>query len=358
MEKLECKECGKVFEYNKMSSCRTQLKRHLIGEHRMSLEDYIVKYEYDGVHPKCPCGCGHDLKLKEGGKRWEFNKYYCDTCYGSLVRRGNEEILKQYKETHNTTFDIVKYYESNYDRKSYEEAFNLLKSKEFTLTDVSKSYKIDKRTLKKVWLALKITDANELTELLEYTKYKMPTQARLDCSFNDDDVMSWCYNLIRTFPCKYTANALKREYNKTHTDNPTQHSGTIIAKSLYKKYGDEIELYLAEGLHSTEEYRFYEILRFYINDYNIKLGKKFILENGYYIYYDIMIGSRLLIEYDSDGYFHRDEKIKEKDINKEQFAIDNGYKFLRLTKNDILDINTVIKIKNILENETCRSNIN
>ena len=349
MEKLICKECGKVFEYGKLSSCRSQLTRHLIEEHSMSIEDYVVKHEYNGIHPKCPCGCGHDLKLKTGGHRWEFNKYYSDTCYGSLVRKCNAEVLKNYNETHKNKFDIVKYYETHYDRKTYEEALGLLKSKEFTLTDISKTYKIDKRTLKKVWLALKLIDVNELTELLEYTKYKMPVQSKNDCAFNNDEIMSWCYNLIKTFPCKYTAHSLVREFNKAHKDNQTQHSGEVIVRGLRKVYGDEIEMYLAEGFHSSEEYKFYEILRFYLKDYSIKLGKKFILENGYYIYYDILVGSRLLIEYDSDGYFHKDEKAKEKDTNKEQFAIDNGYKFLRLTKNDILDINTVIKIKNILE---------
>ena len=235
MEKLICKECGKVFEYEKMSSCRAQLRRHLFEVHRMTVEDYIVKHEYNGIHPKCPCGCGHNLTLKEGGKRWEFNKYYSDTCYGSLVRQCNDEVRKHYEATHDrNSFDIVKYYESNYDRKTYEDAFNLLKSKQFTLSDVSQSYKIDKRTLKKVWLALKITDTEELTGLLEYTKYKMPVQSRLDCTANDDDIMSWCYNLIKTFPCKFTPHSLNKEYNKSHPDKQTSHSGELIARGLYE----------------------------------------------------------------------------------------------------------------------------
>lgn len=48
MEKLICKECGKVFEYEKMSSCRAQLRVHIEKEHNMKLEDYIVKHEYGG----------------------------------------------------------------------------------------------------------------------------------------------------------------------------------------------------------------------------------------------------------------------------------------------------------------------
>ena len=351
MEQLVCKECGKTFEYNKIGSCRCALNHHLKKEHGMSIEEYIVKHEYGGVHPKCPCGCGHELKLSQSKNGWKFNTYYADTCYGSIVRRKNKEIDEMVKSTDTKNeFDIVKYYEEHYDRKTYEEAFNLLKSKTFTLADVSKTYNIDKRTLKKVWIALKITDTQELTELLEYNKYIMPSQSRMNTSVNDDDVMTWCHKLIKTYPCKYTTHSLSREYNNAHPDKRTPHSGEIIARGLYKMYGDEINLYLAEGLHSSEEYRFYEVLRFYMKDYVVKLGKKFILKDGY-IYYDIIIGSKLLIEYDSDGYFHKEERIKEKDLNKENFALENGYAFLRLNKDDIFDINTIARIKNILENE-------
>lgn len=350
MEKIVCKECGKVFEYPKMSSCKAQLKRHIREAHKMSILDYVVKHEYDGVRPLCPCGCGHQLNLAQNGDRWKFTKYYADTCYGRLVRQCNDEILKQYKETHKREFDIVKYYEANYDRETYQEAFDMLATKQFSLADVSKSYQIDKRTLKKVWLALKITDANELNDILDYTKYHLSTLNRPVNTLNDDNVLSWVYNLIKAFPGKYTPHSLKDAYNESHKEAPTSKSSETIAKALYKMYGDEIELYLSNGLHSSEEYQFYKILCFYIPEYRIKLGKKFILDNNY-VFYDIMVGSRLLIEYDSDGFFHSTEESICKDINKEQFAKDNGYKFLRLSKKDILDINTVIKIKNILKNE-------
>lgn len=354
MEKLICKECGKVFTYEKIQYCKSQLTKHIKIEHSMSVEEYVVKHEYNGEHPTCPCGCGHLLKLQKGGKRWEFNKYYADTCYGGLVRRKNNEILEHFKNTHKNDFDIVKYYEQNYDKKTYTDAYELLKTKEYSLTDISKIYKIDKRTLKKVWLGLNISTTDELTELLEYTKYKMPIQTNHTCAFNDDDLMSWCYNLIKTFPCKYSVHSLKKAYNEAHISNKTTHSGEVIMKGLYRKYGDEIEMYIANGYHSREEYKFYEILKFYIPEYGIKLGKKFILPDGY-IFYDIIIGSRILIEYDSEGYFHNDEKIKEKDINKELFAKEHNYTFIRLSKKDILDINTIIKIKNILKNEISRN---
>lgn len=351
MESIVCKECGKVFEYPKLSSAKGQLKRHIREAHGMSILDYVVKHEYAGKRPVCPCGCGHELNLSQNGDRWKFTKYYADTCYGNLVRSCNDEILKQYKETHKRDFDVVRYYEATYDRKTYEEAYKMLLSKRFSLTDVSKSYCIDKRTLKKVWLALKITTVEELNDILDYTKYNLSILNRNECAMNDDDVISWVYNYIKKFPGKCTPHSLAKLYNSAHPDNQTTKTPETIAKALYKLYGDEVDLYLANGLHSSEEYQFYKILCFYIPEYRIKLGKKFITENGYY-FYDIIIGSRLLIEYDSDGFFHSSDEETKKDLEKEKFAKENGYAFLRLNKSDILDINTVKKIKDILEHET------
>lgn len=48
MEQLICKECGKVFEYKTLASCRCQLTRHIREAHHMSILDYIVKHEYGG----------------------------------------------------------------------------------------------------------------------------------------------------------------------------------------------------------------------------------------------------------------------------------------------------------------------
>lgn len=350
MEQLKCKECGKTFEYQKMSSCKAQLKRHIREAHKMSVLDYVVKHEYDGKRPICPCGCGHELNLSMSGDRWKFTKYYADTCYGRLVRQCNEEVLKHYKDAHKNDFDVVKYYEANYDRSTYQEAFDMLRTKKFSLTDVSKSYNIDKRTLKKVWLALKITSSEELDEILEYTKYHLSSINLSSNTINDDKMMTWIYNFIKKFPCKCTPHSLKNLYNKYHPEEKTEKTSETIAKTLYKIYGEEIELYLANGLHSSEEYKFYNVLKFYIPEYNIRLGKKFITKNGY-IFFDIIIGSKLLIEYDSDGFFHKSEQSKQKDNEKEKFAKENGYQFLRLSKTDVSDIETILKIKTMLNNE-------
>ena len=348
MEKLICKECGKIFEYKKLGSCRAQLRRHLISEHKMSIVEYVVKHEYNGIHPLCPCGCGNKLNLKS--KSWSFNKYFSDTCYGNLVKACNEEIRKQYFDTHKKDFDVVKYYETRYDRKTFEEAFLLMKTGEFTLSDVAKTYNIDKRTLKKVWIAMKIVTSDELKNELENNKYKLSHIHNISCFQNNENILSWIYSMIKTHPGKYTIHNLIKQYNKTFPDKPCAHSDVALAKTLTEVYGDEIDILLATGYHSSEEYKFFVILNNYFSTYNVKLGKRFVLENSY-IYYDFMIGKKLLIEYDSDGKFHKEEGEIIRDVKKEKFALENNYKFLRLTKSDTLKIETLLNIKNILENE-------
>ena len=137
MEKLICKECGKVFTYKKIQYCKSQLTKHIKIEHSMSVEEYVVKHEYDGEHPTCPCGCGHLLKLQKGGKRWEFNKYYADTCYGGLVRRKNNEILEHFKDGIKGEIVCMVYADENSQDKELDNKIKELKTKGFRDKEIS-----------------------------------------------------------------------------------------------------------------------------------------------------------------------------------------------------------------------------
>lgn len=350
METLICKECGKEFTYNKMSTCKAQLKSHINAIHKMSLVNYITKYEYGGVRPLCPCGCGRELGLRGSGDRWKFNTYYSDTCYGRLVKNNNDELEKHINRT-KRDFDIVRYYEENYDRDTFTKAYDMLKTKQYSLTDVSKSFKIDKRTLKKVWLAMNVCTPQELTDLLDFTKYKL-SGINYPSNIDDKDgMLSWMYNMAKSHPGKYTVRSIIEEYNKDNKDHPCYSYDGTIARALHRVYGDEIDIIFAIGYHSSEEYDLFKVLKFYFPDYSCRLGKRFVLD-GRYVYYDIMIGTKLLIEYDSVGKFHKEERSLKNDKEKELFAKENGYEFLRLNLDDAKNINMLFKIKSILENET------
>lgn len=77
------------------------------------------------------------------------------------------------------------------------------------------------------------------------------------------------------------------------------------------------------------------------------MGKKFTLSSGYTIF-DFFINRILLIEYDSSGQFHCSEYEKGRDELKETFAKENNYKFLRLSKEEIKNPQTILKIQELL----------
>ena len=49
---LRCNECNLEFKF------KVSFKKHILKEHNLSYEDYIVKHVHGGVPPTCACGCG------------------------------------------------------------------------------------------------------------------------------------------------------------------------------------------------------------------------------------------------------------------------------------------------------------
>jgi len=89
----KCEICGFYFSYNS-----GKFTAHLMNEHNLLLKDYLIKYELNGVTPKCKCGyCDEDAPFFRGrfleriGKHQKYewlkeqyiNKYgvpKCKTC--------------------------------------------------------------------------------------------------------------------------------------------------------------------------------------------------------------------------------------------------------------------------------------
>lgn len=49
-----------------------RIGNHLRG-HKIKLKDYLIKFEYDNIIPKCKCGCGREMKFDRG--KGKFNDY-------------------------------------------------------------------------------------------------------------------------------------------------------------------------------------------------------------------------------------------------------------------------------------------
>lgn len=336
MEKLVCKICGKEFNYKSLRNCRAQFRIHL-KIHNITLEDYIVKYELDGIHPTCACGCGEKVHLKTNS--WEFNTYAADSHVGRALSREGEVIKQQMLEARKVTWDTERYYKNKYDESIVKASAEDFLSKLYSLSELSEKYNIDKRTLQKIWFAFKLVSIEQYKEVTDYFKYKVSTEKRIEQYEVPEDVYAWAFLFIKEHPKKYTVNSIIKEYNKNRVNKEEIHP-FVFYNQLKRKYGDEIDLYFAKGIHSSDEYRFYDVLTFYFPKTYINLG--FRLDN--YLY-DFNIGGKLLIEYDADGFYHSSEKQKIVDKDKEEKAHMSGYKFMRISKKELKDPNLI----NIIE---------
>ena len=58
-----CRECGIEFDIEE------SLRRH-VKKHRLSFQEYSLKWFYEGVIPSCLCGCGQETLWNTGYKRY------------------------------------------------------------------------------------------------------------------------------------------------------------------------------------------------------------------------------------------------------------------------------------------------
>lgn len=341
MEKITCKVCGTVFEYEKISSCRAILSRHLKEVHNLTPEEYQLKYYCNNIQPKCACGCGEKVKWNQ--KKHTWNKYVSDSHVGKINSDIAAAIHNNMKKCQRITVDLKQYYKNKYDNDIAIKSLNDFLSKEYTLSDLSDKYKLDKRTLKKMWFELDLIKPEQYSEIICFLKYNLSSKKVKESKLLNCSCYVWVYSLLKEYPQKYTINSLINEYNKNNFDK-IPNNAVSFYKQLKEIYGDEIDILLCKGYHSKEEYQFCEILKFFIPSINLKIGFK-INNERYAPIYDICINNTHIIEYDSKGVFHKSDEEKKKDLEKEQLAVDLGYKFLRLTYNDIHDIEIIKKIK-------------
>jgi hypothetical protein len=341
MEKLICRICGQVFEYEKLSSCRAILTRHLKEKHQISPEEYQVKYYCNNIHPKCACGCGNDVKWNS--KKWSWNKYVADSHVGKINSEFAAIVKENIQKSKKVVLDLKQYYQSKYDSNIAKSSLNDFMTKEYTLSDLSEKYKLDKRTLKRMWFELEMITPELYSEIISFLKYNLSSEKNKEVRLLNNSCYTWAYVLLKEHPQKYTISSLINEYNKNNCDKINTNC-FVFYKQLKEMYGDEIDILLVKGYHSKEEYIFCDILKFFIPSIKMKIGFK-ITKDKYSPIYDICINNTHIIEYDSKGKFHKNEEEKLNDLNKEQKARDYGYKFLRLSYDDIHDINIIEKIK-------------
>lgn len=345
---LKCEICGKVFTHNEERYCQANLTRHIKSDHKMEIYDYIVKYKYNNEPPLCACGCGNPVKLNKG---WNMNKYFSDS---HVIK--SKESLEKSKQIRKETFEPSKYYSEKYDINIFIKSLEDFRTKEYSLIDLSKKYQLDKRTIKGAWFKLNLISIDEFNEIANYTKYKLSALKKVENNSNSSSVYAYLYNLVKMYPGKYNKHSMVTYYNLNNIEKITKTPDSIF-KDMYRLYGDDFVICLHSGYHSKEEYDFYTILKFYFPQIKIEFGKKIEHEKGYSIF-DICIGDKLLIEYDSDGTYHQDDYQLGNDEYKNNLIENMKYDLMRINKNMVKDINLITKIKKYCDDNIYGNNIN
>lgn len=336
----KCEICGKIISHEKEGVMKSCFTTHLRKEHSINLEDYLVKYELNGVHPKCLCGCGEDVHLNKTS-HWLWNKYAKDSHVGRAFTEQAEKIKKEMMEAKKVVWDAKAYYERKYDINIARSSCSDFLSKQYNLSELSEKYALDRRTLQKMWFSLGLITSKEYQEITTYFKYNVSKDKRNEKFLRTDNLYSYIYLLIKSHPQKYTIYSALKCYNQNDEIKTDIHP-TVLYNQMKKLYGDEIDLYLAVGYHSKEEYQFFCVLTYFFKNIKIELGHQ--IKGRNYIY-DMLLNDKYIIEYDSKGHYHEKEKDKKNDSEKEKYAIENGYNFMRLNYDEIKEISILNRIK-------------
>ena len=362
IKKIKCEICGKEFEHELTKDgiipnvLTMQFIKHLSEEHNISLEKYVIDTFHNGIHPVCACGCGKELPFIKKGALYRdnhgFNKYYSCT---HVIR--NEESINKTSATIIKNYSskewLAEYYERNYGLENIKNAFAEFYN-EKSLRNISDKYKIDKRVLKKAWITLGLISPEDYVKQAKLNQANSNSLEEHEFKENEESICKELYSILKSSPQKYNINSLKRFYNKHHTYQINL-SPERLYRILFDIYEEEIDYLLSYGYHSTEEYTFFQVLIFYFGYTHVKMGKRLSkpkakTKKDVYIY-DYCLFGQLIIEYDGEGVYHLSDEQCLKDKEKETFAVQKGYKFLRLSKQDIKDPELIVRIKNILNND-------
>lgn len=357
-KEYKCLICGEIIKVNCIdkehlnSKLTKNVNNHIRNKHNITIEEYSIKCYHNNIHPKCECGCGQEIKFKPRNylfsDRHGFQKYFSSAHVHTMDNQTRNKLKLTFQKKRTNIEYLTQYYEESYGLNNIKEALNDFLNNDYPIGSISEKYHIDKRTIKKIWLSLNLITEEKYKEKIKYYQFKYSAKCRKKNFNNDIEICEELYKMCLAFPSKYNIRSLISEYNENHL-NQIDVDYKVVYNRLYELYGDIIFQLIADGLHSKEEYNFYKVIKFYLPQSKIKLGYKLKYgKNNLESYiYDICIDNKLIIEYDGVGYYHPQEQLK-RDKKKEIFAINNDFIFLRISLKESLNPNTIIKIKELL----------
>ena len=348
----KCSICGTIFEDNIKPNVTIKLKKHLMDEHCIDYKTYILNTFHGGVNPTCACGCGEEVNFKAKNALFDeshgFRKYV--TCAHAGRNRHNTIKNKVFKWDDKNW--VLEYYENLYGIENIISAFIKFMDG-MGASEVSKEQNMDVRTMRGSWVRLGLITKEELDKESKKRKGIVSNSKRKIKFDNYEEICEDLFFIIKNHPQKYNIRSLIKYYNKTNKTK-LEVDPTVVNRTLIDCYGETIYDYLQFGSHSKEELDLLNVLQYYFSKYKIICGKRIYYgsktKKEYYSY-DFCLGNKLIIEYDGSGYYHSDQQTIEHDKIKENFAIKNGYVFMRVSDAEAKNIELLLKIKKILEND-------
>ena len=355
-----CKICNKKFEnnnniteYGQKGAIAQAFKKHLKEDHNITFEKYIIDNYYNGINPTCACGCGEKLKFYSKNALWKDNHGFLKYINCGHVARNNEQIKNKHKENYISKWNNIEWlkehYYNQYGKDNIENsAKDFLENNDITNIEIGQKYGIDIRTLHNIWINLNLISKEQWKDRCKYRKYSVSSKRRKKHLNNKEEICSILYNIIKNFPHQYNIRSLIKYYNDNNLLQ-IEADVYVVLNSLVELYGNEIYDLLQYGLHSKEENEFIKVLKYLVKGkYKIGLRLQYGENKKYSYIYDICINNKYIIEYDSIGKYHDNIEL---DKIKENFAIKNGYKIIRISYEEFRNPLTYIKINNWIKND-------
>lgn len=115
---LKCEICNQKMLNNR------QLMFH-IPQHNILQKDYIIKYYYNGISPKCKCGCNGEVEILINGKNCDLNK----ETYSRDYIKGHWD----WNITSNEENELIEYIKSIYSGEIILNSRNIISPQELDI---------------------------------------------------------------------------------------------------------------------------------------------------------------------------------------------------------------------------------
>lgn len=324
MFKIVCKICNFTIERKIKGKQYWQFTKHLKKDHNLTPYEYVLKYDYNNQHPLCACGCHEKVIFK----KYKFRKFIVNH---QKLTTEHKQKLKQFALNQNHIFK-----DKNFTIDNLKSWFELYKTPDNNRQKLEKITKHDFRSLEKWWKKLNIATNQEIRELSYKHKFLWGNQGNKNGTYVTipDDILYHIYEFLQKNKNVCTLNQIKLKFE-------IKSSLLVLYKRLIENFDKKIiDSLLKSGLSSKPELDFYFVLCYFFGKENVE--KQFKLKRKFY---DFLLFNKIIVEYDG-LYWHRNKL--ENDKEKDEIAINSGYKMFRVKEKDSHNIDTLLKIKELI----------